>query len=121
MKGLWARHFSTFPDLKGLVALPDRDTPLQFEGHREEFQLRLRLPPNYRVETMLQNVDVQSSKGGIRGSQRIEIGETGLQLTRTFDAKGAIVETDDYPDFRREVLRLEEAIRGSITVKPIDP
>tara|TARA_B100000674_G_C37657274_1_gene830722 strand:- start:294 stop:797 length:504 start_codon:yes stop_codon:yes gene_type:complete len=121
MEGLWSRHFSTFPALKGLVALQDRETPLQFEGHREEFQLHVVAPKGRRIDTILGGVRVETRNGEVRASQNVSVSGNRLTLTRSFDAMGAIVDTDEYAEFRRDVLKFEEAMRGTITLVPKDP
>ena len=121
MPGLWARHFSTFPQLTRLVALPVRTTPLQFETHREDLELTIHAPSNYTVETALTTSQCRTNEDRIRAEQTIHTAPGKTVISRSFDATGSIVDGVPYADFRQQILEFEAATRGSVTLVPTVP
>jgi tetratricopeptide (TPR) repeat protein len=118
---LWAQHFSTFPALNELVTLAERDTPLHFEHHSEEFQLILRATEGFTLKTSMKNGSFQTLGGHIRAGQEVANGVGTLTLTRWLEAKGAIVPSEEYPTFRTQVLEMDEATGGAFRVIPVLP
>jgi hypothetical protein len=118
---LWAQHFSTFPALNELVTLAERDTPLRFEHHSEEFQLILRATEGFTLKTSMKSGSFQTLGGHIRVGQEVANGVHSVTLTRWLEAEGAIVSSEDYPAFRAQVLEMDQTTGGAFRVIPVVP